>query len=525
MIDKIFKFAKNLIIYFEDSNSPIINIFLTFLFVVTLRIFLEAFSNNSDVLVETLAHFYLLYTSLALDFVLLFYIITKVEILKLIKLIFPMFILLLIAPIMDLILSFGKGYKMTYLIPEVHNDLFLRYFTFFGGLADPNTISRFAQIGVTPGMKVEIALVLFGAMIYIYIKTKNKLKSFIGALLLYTILFIGSSAPYVVKFFSDISGFAPIYSDKIFFNIYLSTSLLVGLFLAFLANKKYFAILFRDIRPLRMVHFELMFVLGIVLGFPWMQMSLTAENIFYFLFIPISLVFAGLFSLMTNNIEDIQIDRISNKIRPLITAEISPELYRVIAGAFLLISLSFALAVSVITFYFVLLGIGNYFLYSMRPLRLKRIPIISKMIIALNSLVAVFLGFLLMTDGSLENFPVIYIFIFLFGFGSAINFIDIKDYKGDKKFGIQTLPVIMGLKQSKQLIGLFFIDAYLLSYFVVGQLFALIPLLLIGFTQYYLINKKIYKEKNVFGVYLISLVVGILYLIGANSGVVPVAFK
>ena len=522
---KILQIAKSIISYFEDSNVPFIYVLLSFLFAVTLRIFFEAFSNNSDVLVETFAHYYLLYTSLALDFVLLFYLIAKVEILKLIRLIFPMFILLLIAPIMDLILSFGKGYKMTYLIPEIHQDLLIRYFTFFGGMADPVKLSEFTHIGVTPGMKIEIALVLFGASLYIYLKTKDKLKSLIGAILLYTILFIGASAPFGVKIVSDFFSFTPTYSEKIFFNIYLLTSLIVGLTLAYLVNKKYFAILFRDIRPLRIAHFELMFVLGIVLGMPWIKLSITAENIFYFLFIPISLVFAGLFSLMTNNIEDVEIDRISNKTRPLITGEISPDLYRIIAGVFLIISLSFAAAVSVITFYFVLLGIGNYFLYSMRPLRLKRIPIVSKMMIALNSLIAVFLGFLLMTEGSLENFPMIYIFIFLFGFGLAINFIDIKDYKGDKKLGIQTLPVIMGLKRSKQLIGLFFIDAYLLTFFVVGELFALVPLLLIGITQYYLINKKLYKEKHVFGVYLFSIVVGILYLIGANNGVVPVAFK
>jgi 4-hydroxybenzoate polyprenyltransferase len=127
------------------------------------------------------------------------------------------------------------------------------------------------------------------------------------------------------------------------------------------------------------------------------------------------------------------------------------------------------------------------------------------------------LGFIIST-GKLEGFPNIIIAFFLIFFTLAINFIDIKDYEGDKKEGIKTLPVILGLEKSKFVIGIFFLLAYLGSYLVVNELYLVTIFLIFGIIQFILINRKDYNEKGVFFIYLLSLFLVIIYLI--NFGII-----
>ncbi|MBU4432549.1 hypothetical protein KKD60_04710, partial [Patescibacteria group bacterium] len=70
--------------------------------------------------------------------------------------------------------------------------------------------------------------------------------------------------------------------------------------------------------------------------------------------------------------------------------------------------------------------------------------------------------------------------------------------------GIITLPVFFGLKNSKIIIGLFFLINYLLFNFVVNNIYFLVLSILAGLWQFYLVNKKVYKEKQIFVLYLSS---------------------
>jgi len=131
---------------------------------------------------------------------------------------------------------------------------------------------------------------------------------------------------------------------------------------------------------------------------------------------------------------------------------------------FLGLALFYAGVVNFPTFFIISLFIGNYFLYSAPPLRIKRIPFFSKLLISLNSLILIILGFFIIT-GSIINFPWEITIVFLIGATAVANFIDIKDYEGDKKVGVKTLPVILGIRKAKFLISLFFILTYLSVYF------------------------------------------------------------
>ena len=137
-----------------------------------------------------------------------------------------------------------------------------------------------------------------------------------------------------------------------------------------------------------------------------------------------------------------------------------------------------------------------------------------------NSFVMMLAGYLFIYSSEPEraffamtNFPKSIIYYILFSF-LALNFIDIKDYKGDKKAGIKTIPTIFGEKLGKQIIGLFFIINYLLLYFLFTfEFYFLIMFLFLGFLQYYFINKKKYDERYIFIIYFITLINILIYKI------------
>ena len=121
----------------------------------------------------------------------------------------------------------------------------------------------------------------------------------------------------------------------------------------------------------------------------------------------------------------------------------------------------------------------------------------------------VLLGYFFIS-GDLE-IPGSIIAFFLICLTAVINFIDIKDYEGDKKAGIKTIPVIFGLKISKVIIGVFFLISYFFVYFILKKF--LIPLIILSIIHFYLINRKNYNEKLVFIAYLVSLIILIVYLL------------
>ena len=502
----MFKSLRNIINSLENSKVPFIYFILTFIFVVSLRNFIETFSDTdtSQISFAEFFHYDISYIALAMVIIILLYFFIKKDVLKITKIVLTSFLILLIVPIIDLIWSFGKGLNMAYILPGYHSNLIIRFFTFFG---------NFSKLGITPGIKIEVALVLVGSFIYFYVSNHNLFKSLFYTLVTYTTIFFYLAAPFLVKGLLEIFGLTYKYSDSLMTNFFLLVILFAGIFIAYILNKRYFKLIIRDIRPFRLLHFELMFLLGFIIGLnKFGTFVLDSANIFSFIFIPAGIAFAWLYSVITNNIVDYDIDKISNNNRPLIKSKINKIAYYKLSWIILFIALFYPLMVSFKAFFMVLLFVGNYFLYSMPPLRLKRIPLFSKMIIAFNSLILVMLGFIIST-GKLEEFPAILIAFFLIFFTIAINFIDIKDYEGDKKAGIKTLPVILGLKKSKFIIGIFFLLTYLAVYFLINNLYLIPVLFIFGITEFLLISRKNYNEKPVFFVYLLTLFLVIIYLI------------
>lgn len=496
--------AKEIITKLENSKTPLYYSIFTFFFVSTLRCFLETFSDiDGRISFYLFAHYYLFYIALALALMVLLCYGARERIGKVARIVLPSFLVLIVVPLSDLLFSWGRGYDIAYLRPPIHRNLLLRFFTFFGS---------FNGIGITPGMRIEIGLAVLGSFIYFMIKRRDIVKSLILAFLTYSIIFTFLITPFILKVLLDLFDLALVESQILIINFNLALSLIFCVWLFYLHCKKYLIEIIKDIRPFRLLHFELMFVLGVVLArtLSVSPAKLTHETLFYWPFIPISIMFAWLFSVVTNNITDYEIDQVTNKTRPLVSGKIPLEHYKYISWALLASAILFAWAVSFRILFLILLFIGNYFIYSMPPLRLKRIPFFSKLVIALNSLILMMLGYGFVTEST--NLPGKIILLLLVGFTAAINFIDIKDYEGDKKEGIRTLPTIFGLKNSKMIISAFFLISHIAVYFILQSSSLLVPLLLLGLVQVYLINRENYDEKPVFITHLTTLVIVIAYI-------------
>jgi 4-hydroxybenzoate polyprenyltransferase len=158
----------------------------------------------------------------------------------------------------------------------------------------------------------------------------------------------------------------------------------------------------------------------------------------------------------------------------------------------------------------------------MPPVRFKRILVVSKLIIAINSFALILLGSILAGNtNEIWAFSLKGSLLFILGLMLSINFIDLKDYDGDKSAGILTLPVLLGMKRSQVLIGCFF----LINYCVLGVTIILklssplmgIVMMAFGPILFLLINRRNYREREVFLVYLLSNLSFCLYVLWGNG--------
>ena len=257
-----------------------------------------------------------------------------------------------------------------------------------------------------------------------------------------------------------------------------------------------------DMRWLRLTYYVMMFVLGICLGIKTQETSGNLAPLDNTAFIKpviltiISIILAGLSSIVVNNLADLPIDQLVNRDRPLISTNIAHQHYawggRVAALAAIICSATVNLA-TCLTIIAVML---NYYLYSAPPVRYKRITVLSKLVISTNSLALTLLGY--RTCGaSLALFSPLLIIAILLPGTIAANYIDLKDYSGDLAHNIMTLPVLLGHKLASIIIGGGFIVTYILLALLLQQHYYLLLFGASGLIMYYLVTKIPYSDRLV----------------------------
>lgn len=490
----------------EDDTVPLGLYLASLLFITLLRSFLEIYGDHTEILFVRFTHYSLFYIVLMAWLSVPLYYLSRRPMKIVIRVLCLGFSIILLAPLLDLLLSGGAGFDTAYLFPEHYPNLWEAFISFFGPTPEK---------GATIGMRIEIALASLGALLYVFYATRRVLRSLLGGLLTYAIIFLFGIIPYILIQVSPVMGSEFHYSDPVMVRILLFMAIPSVLFIVNTLRGTMVREMIRDLRPLRVLYYVFLIIIGIASGMNRFGASFVplVSDVFFIL---ISLIFAIIFSIITNNIADKRIDAVSNPNRPTISERIDEGQYRRLAYVSLFLSALFVLPLGFEFLFMMVLFIGSYFLYSMPPFRLKRVFIFSKLPIGFNSLIAILIGFSLvqkMSQGEVnpEALPVYVHAITLIGVTFGAHMIDLKDVRGDGKDGIRTLPVVLGMRTAQWLVALFLFGMYLaISVFLSGGV--LDPLLVFAVLAVFFITRNEYKERPVFIVLLLSMVYIIIRL-------------
>lgn len=514
----------------ENLNIPFKTYLATLFSIIIIRIGLESFSSNKAQLFSytSFPHMFLFFISLFLTLIFLIYFLTRENVVKISKVGLWAMILLWSAPILDLFLSRAKiPFEMGYIFDSPENFL-VRYLSFLAGNG---------ETGITYGMKLQVILACLFVAVYIFIKTKNCLKTIFSLIIAYTLIFLYSLLPSIVaalqlksfdfdynkiletlflpksvfqiRFFDSWS----LFDFEMGLVLFLLVVLQIFLWYGVHSFNKFKALILYSVRYLRFFLQVFTLFAGMWLGFKILEGKwdfslfglLTLFAVFCIIF------FIWLYSVVINDIYDFEIDKLSpaNQKRILVQRVMDVDEYKNLGFVFLFLAnlAAFILGPVFLTLSLILSCLSS-FVYSVPPLRARRFPFLGHFVIGLCALCAVFLGFAIFAkDQSLTQFPPKFAFLIPFFFMLATHIKDIKDRQADKTCGIITLPTLFGERLGKLLCGiLVFLSFLFFGVFFKNSLLMIISLAF-GALGFFLTYDKKSKEYIVFGLYSLYLLV------------------
>lgn len=474
----------------ENINIPFYCYVLTFFAGVFIRLFVEAFANpmnffdelNGQVYMKIMVFSMALFALAILEAIMVSKMMA-VNITKVLRVLFPAMLFFVSIPLLDIMIYHGHGVQTLWFMPEDSAKLLKAYFTYSSNI-------EYTSLG----QKIGIGIILATLFAYCLTKGASVMKSMFIVILGYTLVFLWAMSFVLIQPVISFLGYEYRVSGILMMRYFFLLNLVLLGVAGYMADKKIFMALFRDMRGSRILFYELFFLLGTILA-----ISITSNTvIFYLHFNPdvvanvilfsISIFFAGMFSLMINNIYDVDIDIISNPSRPLVTGAIDPVIYTNIAYIFLSLALFGASIISDKAFLIIALVVSAYYVYSVPPIRFKRLPVLSKIVIGMNTFGLSLAGFVLVLE-RVNAYPYALTAICLIGITLVSNYIDLKDMKGDRASGIITLPSLVGETWARHIIGAAYFCVTLGFLFVIRDPRVLPVLVILGLIAYILIIK------------------------------------
>jgi 4-hydroxybenzoate polyprenyltransferase/tetratricopeptide (TPR) repeat protein len=532
-LKKILERSKIFIESIEEQKHNVFIWLLTLFSIIFARNFLEGVLERGHIIglssiphtsyINFFIHFPFFFVSLLLALTIILRYLTRENIEKILRVIVPFSIIIILPPIIDFIVSNGKGATLSYMISS--RDAYLLLTRFF---------NPFVEIkGLTYGVRIEVFIGCLLTLLYVFIKTKNILKALLGTMGFYLIVVFWASLPVIIanvlhpllrgeitpvlpylKIFRS-GGLVQTESQKLsLINLFLFVICFLWTF--YLYNKKKFISALSNIRPLRSIHYCGMTLFGIFIGYMIFKDTyiFPFSNPFDFLAI-VGLMTAMFFifqcAVTMNDIFDITGDKVSSEKRPLAKGTFTYKEYIVLAIFFFIVSLLFSFSVrpfaSILILFFTVLS----FIYSAPPLRIKRIFPLSTFTLAFATLISLYLGFSIFAfEKTAYIFPLKITFLILFVFTLSFAVKDIKDYKGDKKMRVFTITTMFGQRKGKFIIAFLMLISYLSVPLITRIYWIFIPSVIIGvFTSVIILSKKP-KEGFIFIGYFIFVIVLIL---------------
>lgn len=459
---------------------------------ITIRIAIESYFDNisfhfADQYFYKYGHFFFTFTFtylVALPIVTWF---ARVTIKQAAAILLFGFLVIWTPPIIDEIVSRGVGFWSFYTFDSL-SGLWERYFTFFGDRPD---------IGITYGVRAEIALVLIGMAMYVWLKTKSLIRSLGGTLLLYTALFLIGALPSLITFAFlgnekslmsiselDVARFmlspVPLYaisppdvSTVLAVKMSLAYAILLPLltlFILFFFFRSILVAIWKNVRLPQIIYHTGLFLIGAALVFVYEGKIAFALDWLHFagLFsMLLAVILSWTASVIVNDLHDVAIDTLTNPKRPLIEKTIPVETYRVIGVLMFLSAIFLAGLVSTQLALLLAMYQAVAWIYSAWPLRLKRFPFVATILASSASLFVFFGGYIVFSpEKNIVALPWPVITLLFIAYTFLLPIKDFKDIPGDRSDGVITLPILFGEIWAKRLIGSILFFVFLASIFV-----------------------------------------------------------
>jgi len=533
LYQKFERFFLGIIEKIENQKITLGNWLLSFFAIVFLRIFLEANSTGLNYFQfaanRVFADFIFFHTTAffllgGLFFILLLYFLTKEKIEKISKIALFALLIILLPPTIDLIASAGQGELSMGYVPLVETpdsiDTFFKWFLmtvlygpqgllFLGEAPEYMDTDSFVNYGT----RIQLGFIFLGLIWYIFLKTKNVFKVFLGLIALY---FIKAIVYYFPSILYDVStSLNPAFNNhRIIFSLYFLFICILASLWFYIYHKEKFISLFNNLRLSRIAHSIVLLSLGLYLG-GVLDFEFNLANASLIILALMSLFLCWLGEIFYGDLSDERIDKISNPSRPLPSGKFSRSEFKLMGSIFFAVSYLTAFVVGYGFFVFLLLRGFVGYLYAYPPFRLKRFPVLATFSRALAFLFTIYAGFLLIADNTIFDFPGRFALFSLFAFTLGTTVKDIRDYQGDKAEKIYTIPAVFGLERGKKIIGLLAFIAFILAPLFFFDYFniLILPSLLAGILSFWLINRKYHTSKVAVCLFLIYFTFGLFLVL------------
>ena len=503
-------------------------IFASFFAIVILRLIIDnlVYPSPSGYFFQTerLIQLPFYFLSIFLTFSLAVYFLTQKSFKEIFNFLTYAFIFILIIPVIDFVTNGSSVDALKYVVINISE--FPKLFIFL--------LNPYSGQGITLGQHVGVLAIFVSLSYFVYIKTKKFTKVVLSFILNYTLLFLYAIMPSILLIFNETvskkqkpleayfqlingSWLSHKSSESNFLIEYLSSPstnseivmsrvfwLLIIVQLAiifYFSNKSVFLAFIKNSRNTRIFYWLIIAEIGMLVS-QKMGFGINFKNpinlltLFDYILLIILNIWLAVF---INDKEDVAIDKISNPARPLVRGVVSLNEWSFMTKILVLLIIFGLIIMERSVAILILLSQSLYYVYSVKPLKLKRNFITSSFVIGMTSVFISMSGFFLVSyNQHINAFPLKTAFLIFVSYALLSNLKDIKDYKGDSYENIKTLPVVFGLKKSKIIIATL-CAIVLISVPVLLNLYKLLFIsICIATFLFYLFTKKEYQERYVF---------------------------
>jgi 4-hydroxybenzoate polyprenyltransferase len=251
----------------------------------------------------------------------------------------------------------------------------------------------------------------------------------------------------------------------------------------------------RNLRWERVLHYTGLCCVGIWLSAP------STYSIVTVLAAVLTVTLAWGAAVVGNDLVDLNIDRVSNPDRPLVTGAWNRRNYGRFGLVMLALAVTGAWSVGQTFAFCILTWLTVAFLYSNPPFRLRRFLGISSALVGLASLITIIAGFICLGNRHIFDFPPNLAWFIFLGLTCGANLKDVKDFEGDRRDRVHTIVTTLGLRKGQFAVGVLVSVAMLSAPLLLGKPVLWLPAMLWASLAFFVSTRRRFREKVLFLIY------------------------